>query len=118
VGGLECGPRRVAIEWADATWNPVTGAPSLAPDDFVNSMRALRERVMFGKSVHWAILSGLLALPDFTVGKAVLVVWFYAIAGACRLRGGATQVLPDCRQSQLGILFWPARTIGRCFIVA
>ncbi|MBD0865526.1 MAG: hypothetical protein GDA36_07930 [Rhodobacteraceae bacterium] len=31
---------------------------------------------------------------------------------------GATQVLPDCRQRQSGVLFWPARTIGWCFIVA
>jgi len=29
----------------------------------------------------------------------------------------AGQVLPDCRQHQLGVLFWPARTIGRRFIV-
>ncbi|MBD0865804.1 MAG: hypothetical protein GDA36_09495 [Rhodobacteraceae bacterium] len=44
----------------------------------------------------------------------VLVVWLCD----CRLRGGATQVQPDCRHRQSGVLFWPARTIGRCFIVA
>ncbi|MBD0865920.1 MAG: hypothetical protein GDA36_10130 [Rhodobacteraceae bacterium] len=56
-----------------------------------------------------------LALPDLTAGKAVLVVRFCD----CRyLRGeddfvcGTPQVLPDHRQHQSGVLFWPARTIG------
>ncbi|MBD0864847.1 MAG: hypothetical protein GDA36_04150 [Rhodobacteraceae bacterium] len=35
-----------------------------------------------------------------------------------RLPVFAGQVLPDCHQHPLGVSFWPARTIGRCFIVA
>ena len=34
--------------------------------------RPLHERVMFGERVDWAILSGPLALPGFTAGKAIL----------------------------------------------
>ena len=41
---------------------------------------------MFGGSFDLAILSGPLALPGFTAGKAVLVVWVYAIAGVCGVR--------------------------------
>ncbi|MBD0866486.1 MAG: hypothetical protein GDA36_13325 [Rhodobacteraceae bacterium] len=37
----------------------------------------------------------------------------YAIAGVYGLRGGTPQVLPDCRHRQPGVLFWPARNIGR-----
>ncbi|MBD0864792.1 MAG: hypothetical protein GDA36_03860 [Rhodobacteraceae bacterium] len=78
---------------------------------------------MFGRSFDRAILPGPLALHSAgpTAGKAVLVVWLYG----CRclpVEGdpvcGATQVLPDCHQRQSDILFWLARTIGRCFIVA
>ncbi|MBD0866205.1 MAG: hypothetical protein GDA36_11750 [Rhodobacteraceae bacterium] len=41
---------------------------------------------MFSRNFDLAILSGPMALPGLTSGKAVLVVWVYAIAGACRLR--------------------------------
>ncbi|MBD0866430.1 MAG: hypothetical protein GDA36_12995 [Rhodobacteraceae bacterium] len=47
---------------------------------------------------------------DLTSGKAVLVVWFYAIVGVCRLKV-ILFVLPDCRHCPLGVLFWPARII-------
>ncbi|MBD0865723.1 MAG: hypothetical protein GDA36_09035 [Rhodobacteraceae bacterium] len=42
--------------------------------------------------------------------------------GFCGLRvilfAAPPQVLPDCRHRQSGVLFWPARTIGRCVIMA
>ncbi|MBD0866293.1 MAG: hypothetical protein GDA36_12255 [Rhodobacteraceae bacterium] len=40
------------------------------------------------------------------------MIWFYAITGVCGLRV-ILFVLPDYRQRQLGVLFCPARTIGR-----
>ena len=77
---------------------------------------------MFGGSLDLAILAGSLVFSlALQSGKAVLVV------GLCdcrclRVAGdpvcGATQVLPDCRHHQLGVLFWPARTIGWRVIVA
>ena len=47
---------------------------------------------MFGGSFDLATLSGLLALPGFTAGKAVLGGW------VMRLPVFAGQVLPDCHQ--------------------
>ncbi|MBD0866505.1 MAG: hypothetical protein GDA36_13420 [Rhodobacteraceae bacterium] len=41
---------------------------------------------MFGERFDLATLSGPLALPGLTAGKAVLVIWFYAIASVCGLR--------------------------------
>ncbi|MBD0865653.1 MAG: hypothetical protein GDA36_08655 [Rhodobacteraceae bacterium] len=76
---------------------------------------------MFGGSFDWAILSGPMALPGLTSGKAVLVVWVYAIAGVCGLRV-ILFVTPRrfCLivDRQLGVLFWPARTTARRVIVA
>ncbi|MBD0866438.1 MAG: hypothetical protein GDA36_13035 [Rhodobacteraceae bacterium] len=64
---------------------------------------------MFGGSFDWAILSSPLALQ-----RVKRFGWSgYAVSGVCRLRGGTTQVLPDYHRHQLGVLFWPARTIGR-----
>ncbi|MBD0866284.1 MAG: hypothetical protein GDA36_12205 [Rhodobacteraceae bacterium] len=41
---------------------------------------------MSGGRFDLAILSGPLALPGPASGKAILVVWVYAIAGVCGLR--------------------------------
>ncbi|MBD0866129.1 MAG: hypothetical protein GDA36_11310 [Rhodobacteraceae bacterium] len=49
---------------------------------------------MFGGSFDLAILSGPLALPGLTSGKAVLVVWVYAIAGVCGLRDAPRRFCP------------------------
>ncbi|MBD0865181.1 MAG: hypothetical protein GDA36_06000 [Rhodobacteraceae bacterium] len=69
-----------------------------------------------------AIPSGPLALPGLNSGQSgfggpgLRDCRYLRVAGdsVC----GATQVLFDCRQRQSGVLFWPARTIGRCVIVA
>ncbi|MBD0865563.1 MAG: hypothetical protein GDA36_08145, partial [Rhodobacteraceae bacterium] len=73
---------------------------------------------MFGGSFDWAIRSGLLDLP-----RAKRFWWSGLRDCRClRVAGdpvcGATQVLPDCHHRHLGVLFWPARTIGWCFIVS
>ncbi|MBD0865582.1 MAG: hypothetical protein GDA36_08245 [Rhodobacteraceae bacterium] len=75
---------------------------------------------MFGERVDLAILSGPLALPGITAGKVVLVVRL-CDCRCLRVEGDPVcdtpQVLPDCRHRQSGVLFCPARHIGRCFIV-
>ncbi|MBD0864926.1 MAG: hypothetical protein GDA36_04595 [Rhodobacteraceae bacterium] len=72
--------------------------------------------------VNLPILSGSLALQR-AKHRAKRFWWSgYAIAGVCGVRvvlfAAPRQVQPDCRQRQLGVLFWPARTVGRRFIVA
>ncbi|MBD0865668.1 MAG: hypothetical protein GDA36_08750 [Rhodobacteraceae bacterium] len=72
---------------------------------------------MFGGSLDLAILSGPLALPGLTAGKAVLVVWLCdcrCLRVEWRCHAGFVR-LPT---SPVGRMFWPARTIGRRVIVA
>jgi len=103
--------RRLRLEWVELTRVNVSGEGAF----FNDTERPLRERVMFGERFDLAILSGPLALTGLTSGKAVLA--FRLCDCRClRVAGDpvcdAMQVLPDCRQRQPGVLFWPARTIG------
>ena len=84
--------------------------------------KPLRERVMFGGNVDLAILSGPLALPGLTAGKAVLVAGFYAIAGVGGLRvilfAAPRRFCLIATVASWECVLWPARTIGRRVTVA
>ncbi|MBD0865083.1 MAG: hypothetical protein GDA36_05470 [Rhodobacteraceae bacterium] len=66
---------------------------------------------MFDGSFDLAILS--VRWPYLALHRAKRFWW----SGFTRLPVLAGQVLPDRHHRQLGV-FWPARTIGRHFIVA
>ncbi|MBD0865793.1 MAG: hypothetical protein GDA36_09425 [Rhodobacteraceae bacterium] len=58
---------------------------------------------MFGERFDFAIPSGPLALHRAKHWAKRFWWSGYAIAGVCGVRGGATQVLPDRHQRQLGV---------------